>query len=125
MPRGRPLGSKAENSKWSRAQRLLQESAEEVKLLIDDLPSYIANMSPLEAMLISMKLNAYKGNWDLAASIAKDAAPYVHPRLVSTQLTGKDGDALQIQTIRRLIVDAQTGEQTPEAIHRVLCEEEE
>jgi hypothetical protein len=41
---------------------------------------------PLEVMLRAMRLHAEAERWDQAAAIAKDAAPYIHPRLASTTL---------------------------------------
>jgi hypothetical protein len=38
-----------------------------------------------------MRLHADAGSWDQAAAVAKDAAPYMHPRLASTTL-GSDPD---------------------------------
>lgn len=50
------------------------------------------DMTPLEVMLAVMKAAVAKKNWVLAMSAAKDAAPYVHPRLANTTLKG-DADA--------------------------------
>lgn len=36
----------------------------------------------------------------VAADAAKDAAPYCHPRLASTEVTGKDGGALIVQVFK-------------------------
>ena len=35
-----------------------------------------------------------------AASIAKDAAPYMHPRLAAVEVTGKNGGPIQTQEVR-------------------------
>ena len=43
-------------------------------------------VTPLEVMLKAMWLHADAGRWDQAAMIAKDAAPYMHPRLANTTL---------------------------------------
>lgn len=50
-----------------------------------------AGITPLEVMLEAM--NAFRGAGDLekAASFAKDAAPYMHPRLAAVEHTGEDG----------------------------------
>lgn len=45
-------------------------------------------MTPLEVMLKAMMLHVGNGNMDRAAAFAKDAAPYVHPRLVATEHKG-------------------------------------
>ena len=51
-------------------------------------------ISPLEVMLGAMR-NAWENqDKDGAARFAKDAAPYVHPRLAAVEHTGKDGKDL-------------------------------
>ena len=53
-----------------------------------------AGITPLEVMLGAMR-QAWDGNdKDAAARFAKDAAPYVHPRLAAVEHTGKDGKDL-------------------------------
>jgi hypothetical protein len=42
---------------------------------------------PLEVMLRAMRDHFAAGRWEEAVAIAKDAAPYVHPRLGSVQTT--------------------------------------
>lgn len=53
-------------------------------------------ITPLEVMLEAMKQFRDAGNWKDAASVAKDAAPYIHPRLAAIEHTGKDGGPFQI-----------------------------
>lgn len=59
-----------------------------------------AGITPLEVMLEAM--NAFRASGDLekAASFAKDAAPYIHPKLAAIEHTGKDGGA--IETVSRI-----------------------
>jgi hypothetical protein len=45
-------------------------------------------MTPLEVMLRAMKEHADALRWDQAASVAKDAAPYIHPRLAAVMHAG-------------------------------------
>lgn len=45
-------------------------------------------ITPLEVMLHAMRKHYEAGALDAAASIAKDAAPYMHPRLNTTTLKG-------------------------------------
>jgi hypothetical protein len=53
--------------------------------------------SPLEFMLRTMRdENAPIAN---RLDMAKSAAPYVHPRLASTEHTGKDGGPLVVQVM--------------------------
>lgn len=44
--------------------------------------------TPLEVILRAMEEHADAGRWDDAAERAKDAAPYVHPRLTSVAVSG-------------------------------------
>lgn len=59
-----------------------------------------SGVTPLEVMLEAMNSFRDAGELDRAAAIAKDAAPYVHPRLAAVEHTGKDGGA--INTIARI-----------------------
>jgi len=52
-----------------------------------------AGITPLEVMLEAMHAHHAAKRLDQAAAIAKDAAPYMHPRLASHEVTGKDGGA--------------------------------
>lgn len=49
-------------------------------------------LSPLEVMLRAMREHAQAERWDAASGIAKDAAPYMHPRLASIAHSGGDGE---------------------------------
>jgi hypothetical protein len=49
---------------------------------------------PLEVMLGAMRDAWEASDKDAAARFAKDAAPYVHPRLAAVEHTGKDGKDL-------------------------------
>jgi hypothetical protein len=46
-------------------------------------PPDIARMTPLEVMLHAMTLEAAANQWRAAAALAKEAAPYVHPKLAT------------------------------------------
>lgn len=52
-------------------------------------------LTPLEVMLKAMRVHANKKDWDAAASIAKDAAPYMHAKLASVQHSGPKGGPIQ------------------------------
>lgn len=56
-------------------------------------------LTPLEVMLKAMRQHASAKDWDAAASIAKDAAPYMHAKLASVQHTGRGGGPIQTQSI--------------------------
>ena len=59
-------------------------------------------LTPLEVMLTAMREHAKHMRWDEAASIAKDAAPYMHPRLASMQHTGRNGGPIQTMDVTKL-----------------------
>jgi len=48
-------------------------------------------ITPLEVMLKAMRAHVDKKDLDAAASIAKDAAPYMHAKLASVQHKGSIG----------------------------------
>ena len=47
-------------------------------------------LQPIEVMLITMRKHADAKNWDEAAKVAAMAAPYIHPRLASANVTMDD-----------------------------------
>lgn len=51
-------------------------------------------ITPLEVMIGAMRHAWDAEDKDAAARFAKDAAPYVHPRLAAVEHTGKDGKDL-------------------------------
>lgn len=53
-------------------------------------------VTPLEVMLKAMREHYDSERWDEAAAVAKDAAPYMHPKLAAIEHSGKDGGALQV-----------------------------
>lgn len=61
-----------------------------------DIRPEIATMTPLAVMLRAMAIKANAGDWDAAAHHADKAAPYLHPKLISTDLNA---------SIRRSAVD--------------------
>ncbi len=56
-------------------------------------------ITPLEVILEAMRVHHAAKRLDDAAKLASMAAPYIHPRLTSVQLTGKD-DGPIVQVIR-------------------------
>jgi hypothetical protein len=60
-------------------------------------------ITPLEVMLEAMNAFRSAGDLEKAASFAKDAAPYIHPKLAAIEHTGADGGAidhsLQVQFV--------------------------
>jgi len=67
-------------------------------------------MTPLEVMLKAMRISADAGKWTDAASVAKDAAPYIHPRLAAVQHTGKDEGPIEIATSHTTALEFIEGE---------------
>lgn len=59
-------------------------------------------LTPLEVMLEAMRRHAKDEKWDEAASIAKDAAPYMHAKLASVQHTGRNGGPIQTMDVTKL-----------------------
>jgi hypothetical protein len=59
-----------------------------------------SGMTPLEVMLSAMRFHVERGDLDKAAAVAKDAAPYIHPKLASVEHMGENGGALQVQIVR-------------------------
>lgn len=57
-------------------------------------------ITPLEVMLEAMNAARDGGDMDKAAGFAKDAAPYVHPKLAAIEMAGKDGGALVVEIVR-------------------------
>jgi hypothetical protein len=53
-------------------------------------------ITPLEVMLEAMRAHHAAKRLDEAAAIAKDAAPYMHPRLAAIEHGGKDGGPVQL-----------------------------
>lgn len=56
-------------------------------------------------MLEAMRRHAKDEKWDEAASIAKDAAPYMHAKLASIQHTGRGGGPIQTVDLTKLSGD--------------------
>lgn len=53
-----------------------------------------SGITPLEVMLEAMNSFRESGDMEKAAGFAKDAAPYIHPKLAAIEHTGKDGGAI-------------------------------
>lgn len=82
MPRGgkRPRAGRKPGSATKRTREIADQAARR-------------GLTPLEVMLRVMRRYWRKGEVDRAAAIAKDAAPYVHPRLSSTDHGNAPEDA--------------------------------
>jgi hypothetical protein len=62
-------------------------------------------LTPLEVMLRAMREHADKKDWDAAASIAKDAAPYMHAKLASVQHSGPNGGPIPTVDLTNVSTD--------------------
>lgn len=51
--------------------------------------------------------NKTKENADMVKDYAKEAAPYVRPKLAAIEASGPDGGPIEVEAIRREIVDPQ------------------
>lgn len=63
-------------------------------------------LSPLEVMIKVMRLHIAAARWDEAAAIAKDAAPYIHPRLA--QIDARHSGTLTLEALVRASMEAAT-----------------
>jgi hypothetical protein len=63
-------------------------------------------VTPLEVMLEAMRTHYEAKRFDDAAAVAKDAAPYMHPRLAAIEHGGKDGQPIAVAVVERIIVDS-------------------
>jgi len=66
--------------------------------------AFSEGMTPLEVMLKAMRDAVEADNMKEAAAFAKDAAPYVHPRLAAVEHAGPNGGPIQIQKIERVLI---------------------
>ena len=84
-PRGRPAGSK--NKASAAREKAIRKSG----------------LTPLDYMLKLLRNG--KLDQDTRLEAAKAAAPYVHPKLNSVEFTGPNGGPVQVEEVRRTIVD--------------------
>lgn len=61
-----------------------------------------SGLTPLEVMLRAMSEHVKEKRWDQAAVFAKDAAPYMHPRLAAVEHTGRDGGPIEFRDLSSL-----------------------
>ena len=62
-------------------------------------------ITPLEVMLGAMREAYERADMKEAATFAKDAAPYVHPRLAAVEHAGKGGGPIQ-HSVEVVFVDS-------------------
>lgn len=59
-------------------------------------------ITPLEVMILAMRDHLKAKRLDQAAAIAKDAAPYMHPRLAAVAHSGPKGGPIQTLDLTNL-----------------------
>lgn len=79
-PKGRGGARKGAGRKPGSATRKTREIADKAAA---------AGITPLEVMLEAMTTLRAAGEYEKAAAVAKDAAPYVHPRLSAIEMNAK------------------------------------
>ena len=60
-------------------------------------------ITPLEVMLRVMRAHLESGELDKAAAVAKDAAPYCHPRLAAANITFKSPGQMTDEELEQAI----------------------
>lgn len=79
---GRPTGGK---DRTAEAKVVIDKHVQSMCQI--DIPEHIARMSPLQIMLHAMSLEASQERWPQAAALAKEAAPYLHPKLSNVEMS--------------------------------------
>jgi len=92
-----PSGGKREGAGRKRKSENILSSAETKKLALKLAAK--GNASPLEVMVAAMNHYLGAGNMAAASTIAKDAAPYFHPRLASTVIKGDADSPLLVKVV--------------------------
>ena len=73
---GRPKGALGKKTVIKNAVSIMAAA----QATINYTDAEIEQMTPLDIIIIAMRLAAKQRNWNLASSLAEKAAPYVHPR---------------------------------------------
>jgi len=88
----RPGAGRKQGSATRRTREIAEQAAAE-------------GITPLEVILGAMRHHWAANRYDEAAGFAKDAAPYMHPRLAAVQHTGRDGGPIAVADLSRLSND--------------------
>ena len=83
-------------------------------------------MMPLDYLLVIMRDEDQDARWRLDA--AKAAAPYCHARLSSTELSGPNGSAVEVQTTQKLDISDLNDEELnilERALQKTIAPQEE
>jgi hypothetical protein len=95
------------------AGRKAKHERSKTVLLAERVLEKYEGLTPLDVMMRAMQHQLSKNNEEglmLAAAIAKDAAPYIHPRLTSSEISGKNGLPLAPPNIQIIFAEAKDGE---------------
>lgn len=117
---GRPKGSQNRRTKALKeiADKAVAAGVTPLEVMLDNMrfamaeaanaqQRYEAAVDPKERKEARGQVLGYRG---FAQDAAKEAAPFVHPKLAAVEVTGKDGEAVQhVHTIRRIVVDPGQG----------------
>lgn len=100
MARGgnRPGAGRRAGTKTAKTKRRIEFAEEAAK----------NGVTPLEVMLSAMRQAYQAKNMKEAAGFAKDAAPYVHPRLNAVEHAGPGGGPIQ-HSVEVVFVDSDNG----------------
>src|SRR5215471_17080277 len=89
---GHPKWGGRKKGTVSRKVLARQQAFEDALNACDLLPETIATMTPLATMLVVMRHRLTAKDYDGALVAAEAAAPFVHPRLASADLTVRNTD---------------------------------
>jgi hypothetical protein len=73
-------------------------------------PGVIDGLKPADFLDLAWKELAKAGLGQAAIAVARDAAPYFTAKLSRGEVSGSDGKPMQIETIRRVIVDPKSAD---------------
>ena len=82
----RPGGGRPKGAKTERTRAIAEQVA-------------LTGLTPLEVMMEAMRHYQAIGNRDKAVAIAKDAAPYMHPRLATVAVGGTPGAPIETKDV--------------------------
>jgi uncharacterized protein (DUF433 family) len=88
---GRPTGTKSISTRRRKAQAVVEAVAE--------------GITPLEVMLKAMHSALQRENLKEAHNYAKDAAPYIHPKLAAMTHSGPNGGPVEYRNLDKLTDD--------------------
>lgn len=85
-------------------------------LTADEFAGTVSDQTPeqqFKTLLAQVKKTA--GFRQLAQECARDAAPFIHPKLSAIEHTGKDGGPVKLERIERIIIDANSDGESVQA----------